>query len=127
MMNWYRKVRSYMAQLVSAFRCRKAGKVAGSNPVIAFRQGIKKFMDKPNLTLSIPTMIAIATFVLAPIIGYYSAQASVADTIAQVNTKVEVQTQAQSDEDARLDRIENKVDKLLIHSGINPSSAAISN
>lgn len=81
----------------------------------------KRIMEKTPIHIS--TAIALLSLILAPIIGFYTAQASTAAALADVNTKVEVVQARNQDIDARLDRIENKMDKLLIFSGINPSTA----
>lgn len=84
-----------------------------------------------QITLSLATTLAVVSFVAAPVVGYFSSQIATAQAIADVNTKVEVVQAKNIDTDKRLEniedtqiRLENKVDALLINSGINPRAAA---
>lgn len=86
---------------------------------------------KGQATLSLATTLAAISFVAAPVIGFYSAQMATAADIAKLNTEVQVAKSKALDTDERLDRmeatqarVENKVDALLINSGINPKEAA---
>lgn len=76
----------------------------------------KSLLSTTPDSISIPTIIAVITFFAAPLIGYYSAQASTASAISEVKTDVLVVSTKQEvqneDATARLDRIEKKVDKI---------------
>lgn len=119
-MKKYRKIQHLVAQLVSASALQK---VAGSNPVEILRQGYNLLMES-SFKLSMPTMISIVGGIMAVLAAYFTSQAAAAGAVADVNTKVEVVASRVDDQTERLNRIENKVDKLLIKSGINPSTAS---
>lgn len=73
------------------------------------------------MQLTIPLAMAAVSFIAAPIIGYYSSQIATAASIAEVNARAAVLEQRATTEEKQLNRVENKVDALLINNGISPT------
>lgn len=81
-------------------------------------------MDKPLSSISVNTALTILAMIAAGFVSYFTAQAATSVQISDLNGKIQVVQAKTEDTDARLDRIENKVDALLIKNGISPTQAA---
>lgn len=86
-------------------------------------------MSKGQTTIGVGLAFSLAGLLAAGLTGYYSAQIATAEEFGKVaekqaiiTTRIDNNVEKIQAQDRRLDRFENKLDALLLKSGINPTS-----
>ena len=80
----------------------------------------KPFFNRGQINISVGMILAGISFIIAPLATYYSSQLATSERISTVDTKTQVVENRVKNLEEKFDKIDGKLDALLLKQGLNP-------